>query len=88
MTETAKAWRVSELAAAWGTYPKNIRRLIASGRLKAFSISATDNPSRKSGIRISDQEKRRWETENQIDTSGADAPSGDRPAIGLPTSVM
>lgn len=71
-----KAHKVSDLAKAWSTSPKMVYRLIAEGHLAAFSISSRDQAARKSGLRVSDEEKQRWERENM----GAKAAPSEPPA--------
>jgi excisionase family DNA binding protein len=78
----AKAYSVARLAEEWGCSRRSVYTLIDEGKLHAFSIG-------KRGMRISEDEKTRWERESGKSTETETVPSDDaRTAKPLPTSAM
>ena len=81
VAEDSAAWSVKRLALAWGCSPSSIYEMIDAGSLQVFTIG-------KRGIRITDQEKRRWESKDANHTATETSPSECEKAMPLPTTAM
>ena len=68
--EALPAWSVKRLAEAWDCSRSVIYEMIDGGELQTFLIG-------RRGIRISDQEKQRWEGQNANRTAAEIVPSDD-----------
>ena len=79
--ETLPAWSVKRLAVAWDCSRSAIYEMIEVGELQTFPIG-------KRGIRISDQEKKRWEGRNANNTATGISLSERETAMPLPTTAM
>jgi len=82
MTELpARAWSVKRLAEAWDCSPRHIYDLIDEKKLKAFALGPRT-------LRITDEEKRRCESENVTSIDEATSPSAGEGRSQLQTLGM
>lgn len=78
---TAPAWSVKRLAGAWDCSPRHIYDMIEDGRLKAFGLGARS-------LRITDEEKRRCESEHVTSIEEEMSPSDGEEKLQLQTIAM
>lgn len=81
MMEMPQAWSVKRLASAWDCSPRHIYDLIDEGKLRAFAIGSRS-------LRITDEEKRRCESEHVKSTIEETSASDGAAQPQLPTTQM